>query len=331
MLRIAIVYNQPQLAREHPWAESEWEIVEIAQLVKHELQIPGWLPQLYEIRPDGTWQTRLRNDAPDVIFNLFEGFHPADDSEWQVPTYFESLSIPYTGNRPDTLRLCRDKAATRELLHSHGLPIAEGIVIDDVRQLDRAMSKLRNYSPWFVKPANTDASIGIDQSNVVTDSRELRQRCETLLGDYGRVLIEEFLPGREFNISIINLDTPQVLPISEIVFTPTTSYFWPIVSYEAKWETGSLADRCTRPICPANIDIDLRRELERLALRAFEITSCRHYARIDVRLDANGRPRILEVNPNPGYHPEAGFSRALQAAGWTHAEFSRALVRYARV
>ncbi|MDW8221581.1 MAG: hypothetical protein RMJ82_01360 [Gemmatales bacterium] len=329
MLRIAVLYNQPQVSRDHPLAESEWEIIEIAELVAEELRIPGWLPELWPVHPNENWRDRMRKNRPDVVFNLFEGFHPGDATEYEVPAVLDSMGIPYTGNRADTLKLCWDKSRLREHLAVQGLPVAQGLAINRHEEWERALTAFGNQWPLFVKPARCHASVGIEQSNVVVNVEELRRRCESLLGRFGTVVIEEFLPGREFNISVIHLARTQVLPISEIVFHSADDYHWPVVTYDAKWKTGSTADRCTQPFCPARVEAALQRELETLAQRAFEALACRQYARIDVRLDRTGRPRILEVNPNPGYHPDAGFSRALQAAGWTHSEFTRALVRHA--
>lgn len=329
MLRIAVVYNQPQVSPDHPLAPSEWEIVEIARLVVTELQIPGWQPELWEISPNNDWQEKFNKNTPDVVFNLFEGFYPEEGSEDLFPAFLESLEIRYTGNNSCTLRQCRNKQLTRELLKSRGLPVASGEILKSQDDLDILLQRGKNSWPLMVKPALVDASIGIEPSNVVENLSQLKERVSTLLDQYGPVLVEEFLPGREFNISVVELDSLQVLPVSEIVFRCVPEYPWPIVTYDAKWKVGSVADRCTQPVCPANIDTKLKTELEHLAEQAFRVMGCRHYARVDIRLDREGQPRILEVNPNPGYHPEAGFSRALQAAGWSHAEFSRALVRHA--
>ncbi len=329
MLRIAVLYNQPQLPANHPEAASEWEIVEIAQLVAEELRVADWQPELWPAEPDFAWVQRLYTQPPHVVFNLFEGFGLGDGSEVLAAKHLEQACVPFTGNSATALGLCRDKLSTISRCQQAGLPVPLSIFVETLNGLTAALVSLPIEFPIFIKPAYLDASIGIDLTNVVLDWNELRHRATVLLQQYGPILLQEFLPGREFNVSVIEIGDVQVLPISEIVFQCDAEHPWPVVTYSAKWSAGSHADRCTSPVCPASIDADVERILSNLARDAFLALGCRDYARIDIRLDRSGQPKILEVNPNPGYHPDAGFSRSLQAAGWTHAEFSRALVRRA--
>jgi len=329
MLRIAVLYNQPQLPTNHPEAASEWEIVEIAQLVADELRVADWQPELWPAEPDFAWVQRLYTEPPHVVFNLFEGFGLGDGSEVLAAKHLEQTSIPFTGNSASTLELCLDKASTISRLRQAGLPVPLSICVKTLDELNAALTTLPGEFPLFIKPAYLDASIGIDLTNVILDRNELRHRATVLLQHYGPILIQEFLPGREFNVSVIDIEHVQVLPISEIIFQCDAEHPWPVVTYSAKWSPGSHADRCTRSVCPASIDSDLECELSNLVRKAVPALGCRDYARIDIRLDRSGQPKILDVNPNPGYHPEAGFSRSLKAAGWSHAEFSRALVRRA--
>jgi len=327
MLRIAVLYNEPQIPRDHPLAPSEWEIETIAHLVADELSINDWYPEVWKVTPDYSCLSRL--DSIDVVFNLFEGFYPSDDSQAAVVSELEKRGLAFTGNSSATLRLTTNKHETYTVLRSYGLLVPESVVVRSWQDAEMALNKWDRRWPVIVKPAYTDASVGIDAESVVTSREELEARVQVLLQQYETVLVEEYLPGREFNISVIELDKVCVLPISEIQFRCTEEYPWPIVTYDAKWRPGSVADQCTVPVCPADLDEGLKNELERVAVVAFRATGCRHYARIDIRLDGQGRPRVLEVNANPGYHPDAGFSRSLRAAGWTHAAFSQALVRQA--
>lgn len=329
MLRVAVLYNQPQLAPDHPEAASEWEIVSIAQLVAEELNTGDWRSELWPARPDFAWVQGLYSEPPDVVFNLFEGFGRGDDSEIEAVTYLEQANIPFTGNPASALSLARDKSRTVTCLQRLGFPVPRSGYVEALATLDRVLADLDAEFPLFLKPALLDASIGIELANVVRDRKDLEYRCLALLREYGPVLIQEFLPGREFNISVIELEELRLLPISEIVFRCDAEYYWPIVTYSAKWQTGSRADQSTQAVCPASIEPELAEKLSALARGAFCALGCRDYARIDIRLDRHGQPKILEVNPNPGYHPEAGFTRSLEAAGWSHAEFSRALVRQA--
>jgi D-alanine-D-alanine ligase len=177
-----------------------------------------------------------------------------------------------------------------------------------------------------VKPDAEDASLGIDQSSVVAGADGLAGPVGRLRARYGgRVLIEAYLPGPEFNVGVLALGEPAALPVAEVVFNPGPGD-WPILTYAAKWDVGSSEDLASPIRCPARIDGALAVELGRLAVAAFRATHCRDYARVDFRLDGRGRPMILEVNPNPDLGPGAGWARALQASGRDYGATLTALV-----
>ena len=119
----------------------------------------------------------------------------------------------------------------------------------------------------------------------------------------------------------------RVLPISEIKFVEKDPEYWPIVTYDAKWKPGSLDFEATPPRYPADISRSLAESLESMAGRAFRLLGCRDYARVDFRVPPSGEPYLLEVNPNPDFHPTAGFEKGLASAGITHEEFTVTLVR----
>jgi D-alanine-D-alanine ligase len=184
--------------------------------------------------------------------------------------------------------------------------------------------------PVIVKPADQDASVGLDQGSVVTDHEKLSERVAYLLETYGgSVLVEQFIRGREFNVGVVEAPELRVLPVSEILFTDPSPDFWPIVTYDGKWKPGSRDYESTPPKYPADVAPRLRLKLERLATAAFRLLACRDYARVDFRVSATGKPYILEVNPNPDFSPTAGLAGGLMSAGLTHAGFTVDLVRRA--
>ena len=315
------------LPPEHPDSASEADVAEVARsvaegLVRHDLD--AW--PLPAAPPIGRVLGQLANPAPDVVFNLIEGFGGSSGGEARVTGLLELLGLPYTGCPPEAQALCHSKAKTKALLKGMGLPTAPFAVVRSGEPVPRW------GGPWpaILKPEAEDASLGIDQSSVAGTAEAIVEGVARLRVSHGRdVLIEAYLPGREFNVGILELPEPEALPIAEILYNvPGDS--WPILTYAAKWDEGSPEDLASRPRCPADVDPGLAGRLGSLAVDAFRATGCRDYARVDFRLDADGLPMILEVNPNPDIGPKAGWARALRASGRDYEATLAQLVRQAK-
>jgi D-alanine-D-alanine ligase len=311
-LDVAVLHNAPALPEDHPDYASDAEVVAVAGAVVEGLTRIGhaaWPEPVPNSIADLV--VELNNDPPDVVFNLVEGFGGSSGGEAHVTGLLELLNLHYTGCPPEAQSLCRSKATTKALLRGLGLPSAPFARI-------RRGDPLPNWEgrwPAILKPESEDASLGVDQSSVVRSDREMAEVLARLRANHpGDVLIEAYLPGREFNVGVIALPEPEALPIAEMIYdVPDGS--WPILTYQAKWAEGSAEDLATRPRCPAEVDPSLADQLSSLAVEAFRATGCRDYARVDFRLDAEGSPMILEVNPNPDLNPTAGWARALRASG----------------
>src|SRR5262249_38331379 len=152
---------------------------------------------------------------------------------------------------------------------------------------------------YLIKPDAEDASLGIDQGSVVPGGPRLLARVEKLRREHGgAVIIEEYLPGSEFNVGLVALPEPKALAVAQVAYVEREN-LWPILTYDAKWAVGSEEDLASPIVCPAPIHQDLATRLQALAVDSFRATGCRDYARVDFRLDGTGAPMILEVNPNP--------------------------------
>jgi D-alanine-D-alanine ligase len=176
--------------------------------------------------------------------------------------------------------------------------------------------------PAICKPAAEDASIGVEQRSVVRNTRALAARVEAMLERWDEVLVQRFVDGREVNVGILG-DT--ALPIAEIDFGAMPRGMWRIVSYRSKWEQGSDEDLGGVPRCPADLPTDIAAEVRRVALGAWRVLGGCGYGRVDMRIDAAGRPWILEVNANPDFAPDAGFARMARAAGIEYPSLVRAV------
>jgi D-alanine-D-alanine ligase len=326
--RVLILYNEPTLPSDHRDADSEHEITDTVDHVEAALTAAGYaVGRLGVGRDVAALVAGVRRAKPDVVFNLFEGLPDWGDSEAFAVGVLEWLGLPFTGCPLQPLALARHKPLTKHLLRGARLPTPDFFAVDH-----RPVPDCPLAWPVIVKPSNQDASVGLDQGSVVTSQEELDRRVAYLLAEYGPpILVEEFVPGREFNVAVVEAPDLRVLPLSEIKFVSDDPDYWPIVTYDAKWKPGSADYEATPPVYRPEVAPRLTARLERLAKQAFRALGCRDYARVDFRVKPPAKPYILEVNPNPCFNPNAGLSGALQAAGVAWAEFAVQLVRQALV
>ena len=303
---------------------AEWDTMETILAVRDALQ-ERHIVELVEA--DLAAYGRLRDIRPDFVFNIAEGLAGVS-RESQMPAIFEMLQLPYLGSDPLTLALCLDKGRTKEILSYHGIPTANFSVVSSLDGFD----DLRVRFPSMVKPLHEGSSKGIYNSCLVRNAEELEREIRTILQVYAQpALVEEFLPGREFTVAIMgNGESLRVLPIVEIKFSALPEEMNPIYSYEAKWILDTAADPLDIFACPAEVDEVLRHRIEQTCMAAYRLLRCRDWSRIDVRLDAEGTPRILEINPLPGILPKpednSCFPKAARAAGLSYSELINAVL-----
>lgn len=319
---VLILYNEPLLPADHPDFDSEHTIVGIAESMTSILQDAGFRIRRLGLEQDPTalW-TELRRRRPDVIFNLFEGNLDDTETESYVAGLLQWSGIPFTGSPMPALALARDKTRAKLLLRGAGLPTAPFVAVD---RLPMPVCDLD--WPVIAKPARQDASVGLAQDSVCTDQAQLERRVRYLLETYGPVLVEEYIAGREFNVALLELPTLEHLPPAEIVFPEEKPGQWAILTYDGKWKPGTAEYDTTPPKFPADISAATARKLGAIAMAAYREIGCRDYARVDLRMKPNGRPYILEVNPNPEISPTAGFAGCLGAAAIRHNDFIVRLV-----
>lgn len=308
---------------------AEWDSPATIAAVESALSRLGKVVRL-EAKED--FPERLRQARPDIVFNIAEGFHGVN-REAHVPAICEFYGIPYSGSDPFTLTLCLDKARTKETLAFHGIPTPKFVLVEKLADLYRVAEQLT--LPLFVKPVHEGSSKGITDSNLCRDREQLFRQTEFLLENYRQpVLVEEFLPGKEFTCAVLgNGDEATVLPLVAMNFESLPEGALPIYSFDAKF----VWDRPENPLdifqCPARITRDLQASIERVTLDAFRVLGCRDWARIDVRLDADGRPNVLEVNPLPGILPDPAdnscLPKAARAAGIGYEELIQNCLKHA--
>ncbi|MCU0344981.1 MAG: ATP-grasp domain-containing protein [Ignavibacterium sp.] len=262
---------------------------------------------------------------PDAILNFVESVEGITYYEYCIAGLYELLGYQYTGNAPQALGNCLDKKRAKEILYSNGINTPRAITLAPKEKFTNKDVNL-TY-PLILKLVDEDASIGISENSVVNSYRELKKQFTFLTETYKKSLIvEEYIIGRELNCAVLG---GKVLPISEIDFTGLPEGLPKIVTYDGKWIEGSTYYNHTKPVCPANLNEDTKRRIEKLAVEAYTVLNCRDYARVDVRLTNEGEPYVIEINPNPDVSSDSGFARAAAATGKSYSELLFTITSFA--
>lgn len=266
------------------------------------------------VHPDGKWIERVRRGKFDLAFNMCEGIDGVSSLEPAVIAVLELFGVPFTGSSSYTAAVCLRKHVVNTLLDRAGLPVPRFGVVR------KGMSLPNVGFPAICKPAAEDASLGIEQRSVVRSQRALHSRVNAMLESWDEIVVQRFVDGREVNVGVLG-DT--VLPIAEIDFSAMPEGHWQIITYQSKWVTGSDEDLGAMPKCPAKLPAKLANEIRRVALAAWKLVGGTGYGRVDMRIDAEGRPWILEVNANPDIAPDAGLARMAGVAGMPYSALIR--------
>jgi D-alanine-D-alanine ligase len=311
-----------------PDAYVEWDEPETIDAVALALRAFGEVVLLEAV---GDFPQRLARARVDFLFNMAEGA-TGPSRESHVPAIAEFLGVPYLASDPLTLALALHKGRAKEVFLARGIPTAPFRLVesdDDLARLD----ELRY--PVFLKPAWEGSSKGIAEANYATDAGAARRRAREILAAYRQpVLVEEYLPGDEFTVAVLgNGAEARALPIIRYRFETLPEGALPIMGYEAKW----VWDERARPLevleCPARIPAALALRVADTALAAVRALGCRDWARVDIRLDGDGIPNVVEVNPLPGIIPNPAdnscFPCAARAVGMDYDELIQKVTQIA--
>jgi len=325
--RIALVYNKPLAERYGAVGEESavFGVLEAVEAVEkslielgHDVQLVALVPPVSEIRKT------IAAQSADLIFNLFEGFSGAPETEALVPEAAEELNIPYTGCPGSVLRLALDKAKAKTLMKSAGIRTPDFLVLDSSDITDFHLK-----FPCIVKPRGEDASHGISEASVVNDLVSLKKQVSSVVETYGSdALVEEYVDGREFNASAMGNKKVIVLPPSEITFDLPEG-MPKVLTFAAKWDDKTPYYSQTAAVCPADITTGQKSAIGRTVLKVYRLFGCRGYARVDMRMDIKGKIYVIEVNPNPDISPGTGAARQSAAAGMTYTQFVNKIVQLA--
>lgn len=241
--------------------------------------------------------TRLDDLAVDLVFNIAEG-HGSRNRESQVPMLLELRGIPYVGADALALGISLDKVVAKQVFLAEGIPTPRYFQIHDVH----ALTSVPLPFPLLVKPRHEGSSKGLSEQSSVHSLEALKAQADRIIRLYRQpALVEEFIVGTEFTIAVIGNDPPDALPVVQIAIDDKTDLGHLFYTFS----------RITSPalgyLCPAKISPALEQQLRALAVRAYQAIECRDFGRVDIRVDAQGRPYVLEINPLPSLSTDDVF------------------------
>ena len=265
----------------------------------------------------------------DFVFNLCdEGYGNDPRKELHVPAMLETLNISYTGGGPQCLAFCYDKSLVRGIAKEMDIPVPEAFFI----RAEESTFDLPFGFPVIVKPNFGDSSFGITQRSVANSIEQLVNAISEIREKFGYekpVLVEEFLTGADFTVGIIG-NPPEsytVLPIIQEDYSALPPELPRLCGYEAKWMPDSPYWQIKS--IPANLPDDAEKFVVECCLKLFERLECRDYSRFDWRLDSQGNPKILEVNPNPGWCWDGHLAKMSKLAGISYSQMLGEILRAA--
>lgn len=316
MLTVGLVYNLKQDKAINEDTYLEWDEPSTVSAIKEALSENC---NVVTIEADGSlWNNlTINKDNIDILFNIAEG----DSGPWReavVPIMAEELGIPYTGSDPSTMVLCLDKRRTKEILAFHNIKFPLFKVFNDVPEISNSDIFPLEF-PLIVKPLWEGSSKGIKNSSLVIGPKECQNEIARIIQTYKQpALVEEFIPGREFTVGVLgNGGDLLVLPIVELNFSSLPPNTSPIYSYEAKWVWDVPDKPLNMFYCPAKLDTRIENNIKEIAISSYKALGCRDWCRIDIRLDKEEKPYILELNPIPGIIPDPRNNSCLPKSAYT--------------
>lgn len=339
-LRILVLHNRDFDAEQHSGDVQQdhtarADVVNAARDVARALASRGHFVEVQgtDVQDVGALVQRLQADRPDLVFNLCESLGGDARHEVVVPSLLDMLQIPYTGTGPLGLGLALRKERTKTVLEAAGIRTPHSVVLPPSMR-DPAGDLLRVQRaglafPLILKPAREDASAGISSSSVVHDEAALRRQVALLREAYDQPLMcEQYVHGREINVSLLGNDPPEVLPLHEIDFSGMPSGKPHILCYLAKWDRSSPEYLGSMPRAGV-FTAEVRVAVEQAARAAFAALELCDYGRCDIRLTDGGEPYIIDVNPNCDLSDGAGLSLAARSGGLGYEDLVQRIVVHA--
>ncbi len=305
---------------EVPWV-TEFDVKQALLANRHTVEVLGVYEELKSI------QAEIHQFRPKVVFNLLEEFRGEAIFDQNVVSHLELLGVPYTGSNPKGLIISRDKALCKKILTYHKIPTPKFQVFP--RNNTKMQLRLKEF-PLIVKCLNEEASLGISQASVVHSLEKLRERVEFIHEKFKTdAIVEEFIEGSEYFVGVIGNYRLQTFPAWELRFDKVKNPEKQLYSTNAKFDE-EYRSRNGITTQRAEISEELERYLQKLARRAYRALGISGYARLDLRVDRNGKAYVIEVNPNPDISETDDFAQSAKAAGLIYKKLLDKIIRLGR-
>jgi D-alanine-D-alanine ligase len=298
--------------------KTEYDVVSTLRKLGHDVKPLGVKSDL------GVLRSAIEDWKPHIAFNLLEEFDGVAVYDQNVVSYLELLHVPYTGCNPRGLMLARDKVLSKKLFSFHRIPFPEFMVVPQGRTVKRP--KWLSF-PLIVKSVTEEASHGISQASIVQDDDKLKERVEFIHASVGTgALIERYIEGREFYVGVMGNGHIHVLPVWELIMDKLPDDARRIATERVKWNRMYQAKYGIRSCEARNLPEGKTEKIQHLAKRVYRALGLSGYARIDVRMDADGYVYVLEANPNPQIAHDEDFSDSAEKEGYTYKDLLQELL-----
>ena len=297
---------------------TEYDVVSTLRKLGHDVKPIG-------VRSDlGVLRSAIEEWKPHIAFNLLEEFDGVAVYDQNVVSYLELLYVPYTGCSPRGLMLARDKVLSKKLFSFHRIPFPDFMVVPQGRAVKRPKSLA---FPLIVKSVTEEASLGISQASIVQDDEKLKERVAFIHTSIGTgALIEQYIEGRELYVGVMGNGHAQVLPVWELILDKLPDDARRIATERVKW-SRTYQDKYGIDSGEAkNLPKGKAAEIQNLAKRVYRSLGLSGYARIDVRMDEQGKVFVLEANPNPQIAHDEDFADSAQKAGYSYKDLLQELI-----
>ena len=314
--KCCIIYNQPG---ENALAD-ELDVLVQVEFIETNLNKLGIETYRKGITTDFMKEVAiLSEEKPEFVFNLVESINNKGELCYFVPALLNMYSIPYSGNPVEAMFITTSKALTSSTLKNAGINNPGGY-------LPSQWEKLVPGNRYIIKPIWEDGSLGITAESVFTFTPEYRKKLSEYKDSHW--LIEEYIDGREFNVTVVASGKgPEVLPPAEMTFRNYDETMPKIVDFRAKWEENAFEYKNTvRDFPGEKLNPVLKERIIDTALRCWHVFGLRGYARVDMRIDHNDTPFVIEVNANPCLSPDGGVVAAINAAGLPFTAFIQRII-----